>query len=92
MFCLDEATTPPIPASSPGNDSMEMSPLPHKVPYHMQLLKSPCAKLEMRMQSSPPVPSPADLEPKTMDPPRRPLLAEYAAINPYGLELVVDWM
>ena len=28
-------TTPPIPSSSPapGNDSMEISPLPHKAPY-----------------------------------------------------------
>ena len=28
-------TTPPLPSSSPGpyNESMEISPLPHKVPY-----------------------------------------------------------
>lgn len=26
-------TTPPLPASSPMTDIMEMSPLPHKLPY-----------------------------------------------------------
>ncbi|KAI9844141.1 MAG: cell division cycle- protein [Thelocarpon superellum] len=31
----DTVTTPPLPSSSPGpgNDSMEISPLPHKVPF-----------------------------------------------------------
>ncbi|TGZ78628.1 Rhodanese-like protein [Ascodesmis nigricans] len=71
-----DVTTPPIPASSPGNESMDMSPLPHKVPYTRQMLKSPCA--DMNLCSSPPAPSPsADREPKTMDPPRRPLIADF---------------
>ena len=32
---LEAARTPPIPSSSPGPgiDSMEISPLPHKVPF-----------------------------------------------------------
>lgn len=28
-------TTPPLPASSPSVDTMEMSPLPHKLPYSL---------------------------------------------------------
>jgi hypothetical protein len=41
-------TTPPIPSSSPayGADSMDISPLPHKVPFSLiqSKLDSPCRK------------------------------------------------
>ncbi len=32
---VEGMTTPPIPSSSPGpgNDSMDISPLPHKIPF-----------------------------------------------------------
>lgn len=32
---IEQVTTPPLPSSSPGpgNDSMEISPLPHKTPF-----------------------------------------------------------
>jgi len=38
-----EGTTPPVPSSSPGIDSMDISPLPHKQPYfvHQVTLPSP---------------------------------------------------
>lgn len=41
---LDNATTPPI-ATSPGDyESMDISPLPHKAPFSMQIkeVHSPC--------------------------------------------------
>lgn len=31
------ATTPPIPSSSPGGDLMDISPLPHKQPFHVAI-------------------------------------------------------
>jgi hypothetical protein len=41
-------TTPPIPSSSPacGADTMDISPLPHKVPFSLASSKpdSPCRK------------------------------------------------
>ena len=36
-----EGTTPPVPSSSPGIDSMDISPLPHKQPYFMAQVTLP---------------------------------------------------
>lgn len=36
-----EVTTPDIPSSSPGIDSMDISPLPHKAPYFMSQVTLP---------------------------------------------------
>ena len=46
---LEGVTTPPLPSSSPGpaNDSMDISPLPHKAPYTS----------EVRVEPDPPVPA-----------------------------------
>lgn len=41
---IEQVTTPPLPSSSPGpgNDSMEISPLPHKAPFiATQIVASP---------------------------------------------------
>ncbi|KAI9785086.1 MAG: cell division cycle- protein [Candelina submexicana] len=39
---LENVTTPPLPSSSPGpgNDSMDISPLPHKAPYSLSTQQS----------------------------------------------------
>ena len=36
-----EGTTPPVPSSSPGIDSMDISPLPHKQPYFVAQVTLP---------------------------------------------------
>ncbi|KAI9781848.1 MAG: cell division cycle- protein [Geoglossum umbratile] len=60
----EHTTTPPLPSSSPGpgNDSMDMSPLPHKAPFSSFRIEidSPTpvvSSVEMSMDTSSPLPS-----------------------------------
>ncbi|KFY25935.1 hypothetical protein V493_04361 [Pseudogymnoascus sp. VKM F-4281 (FW-2241)] len=64
----ESVTTPPLHSSSPGSfyESMDMSPLPHKAPYSVQIeAQSPCppqtSEHEMNLRSSPPRPNVAEL-------------------------------
>ncbi|MCJ1249246.1 cell division cycle 25 [Trapelia coarctata] len=52
----EEITTPPIPPSSPcpANDSMDISPLPHKMPYQSSLPST-----QITVQSPTPEPTPS---------------------------------
>ena len=74
-------TTPPIPTSSPGQDSMDISPLPHKAPF--AAVRSPLSPTvcnttaDVSLCSSPP--TTGSPQPSRIDPPRRPNLAEYAS-------------
>ncbi|GAB7351536.1 hypothetical protein MBLNU459_g2172t2 [Dothideomycetes sp. NU459] len=43
----DEATTPPIPSSSPGIDMMDISPLPHKQPCFIARVTLPSPSPEL---------------------------------------------
>ncbi|KAI9767467.1 MAG: cell division cycle- protein [Geoglossum simile] len=60
----EQTTTPPLPSSSPGpgNDSMDMSPLPHKAPFSSFRVEidSPTpvvSSMDMNMDTSSPLPS-----------------------------------
>ncbi|KAH0536325.1 hypothetical protein FGG08_006798 [Glutinoglossum americanum] len=60
----EQTTTPPLPSSSPGpgNDSMDMSPLPHKAPFSTFRveIESPTPEvspMDMSMDMSSPLPS-----------------------------------
>ncbi|KAH0564906.1 hypothetical protein GP486_001705 [Trichoglossum hirsutum] len=60
----EQTTTPPLPSSSPGpgNDSMDMSPLPHKAPFstfrvEVESPTSEVSPMDMSMDMSSPLPS-----------------------------------
>ncbi len=81
LILLDYVTTPPLPSSSPAPliEYMELSPLPHKTPFSLQL----------QSQSASPTPnsfsgdedmmldSPAPIARPSLDFPKPPSFAEY---------------
>ncbi|OLN97123.1 M-phase inducer phosphatase [Colletotrichum chlorophyti] len=79
MESHDYVTTPPLPGSSPAplNEMMDVSPLPHKLPFMTQIEitsptpgSTPTAEDEMMLDSPAPIPRQASLEPP------KPLVAE----------------
>jgi len=76
LFRAAMVTTPPIPPSSPGNETMEISPLPHKAAYKRMPFTPDYGGRDrgMRLCSSPPTGSPV------RKPLGRPKLVEYGII------------